>query len=369
MNFLIKRKDLFQSLQSISSVFSKTNRSRLNCFILKVENKNVLKIKASYLDLYIKTTLKVFTKQKGQAAVPAKLLMDILKHIPEQQLKINQINFNKIRITSGKGNYDISILNYELFPKDKNIKKKPVCVLNKRTFLKIIDNTLFAVGKDDLRPVMNGVCFEINKKKCMFVATNNKILAKYSLDKINTKTNIKFIIPKNTFLVLKKSFNQKTNDIKIKYNKNKIYFFFNKKVVGTSLIKGDFPIYEKLIPKYNKKNKLIINLKELKASIKRIHLFSNKTDNRINFSLSKQKAIIYAENKESTNKAYEELLCEYFGANLDISFNYKDLIEVLTNFKCEEIEIKLQQISSPVLIKPIDSVETETIFRLIVPLT
>ncbi|MGX7592372.1 DNA polymerase III subunit beta [Candidatus Karelsulcia muelleri] len=364
MNFLINSKYFFKNLNSIYSFIIKNNISRLTCFILKVEQ-NILKIKISDLDISIQTTLKVFTKQKGDAVVPAKLLMDILKNIQEQPLKIKKIN-NKIRITSLKGNYDISILNYELFTKYKKIKNKPVCVLNKRTFLKIIDNTFFAVGNDDLRPVINGVCFEINKKKCLFVATNNKILANYSIENINTKTNIKFIIPKKTLLVLKKTFNNNTNDIQIKYNKNNIYFLFNNKVVVTSLIKGDFPSYEKIIPKYNKQ--LIINIKELKSSIKRINLFANKKDNIIHLSLSKKKSIIYAENKESTNKAYEELLCEYFGENLEISFNSNDLIEVLTHLKCEEIEIKLQKIYSPVLIKPISYYDTEKIFRLIVPL-
>ncbi|MGX7592236.1 DNA polymerase III subunit beta [Candidatus Karelsulcia muelleri] len=364
MNFLINSKYFFKKLKSIYSFIIKNNISRLTCFILKVD-KNILKIKISDLDISIQTTFKVFTKQKGYAVVPAKLLMDILKNIQEQPLKIKKIN-NKIRITSLKGNYDISIINSEIFTKYKKIKNQTVCVLNKRTFLKIIDNTLFAVGNDDLRPVINGVCFEINKKKCLFVATNNKILANYSIENINTKKNIKFIIPKKTLLVLKKSFNNNTNDIKIKYNKNNIYFFFNKKVVVTSLIKGDFPSYDKIIPKYNKQ--LILNIKELKSAIKRINLFANKKDNRIHFSLSKKKSIIYAENKESTNKAYEELLGEYFGDNLEISFNSNDLIEVLTHLKCEEIEIKLKKIYSPVLIKPIYYDDTEKIFRLIVPL-
>ncbi|MGX7592780.1 DNA polymerase III subunit beta [Candidatus Karelsulcia muelleri] len=342
--------------------------SIFTCFILKVQN-NSLKIKASDSEISIKTTLKVFSKQKGKAAVPAKLLMDILKHIPEQQLKIKQINFNQIRIISLKGNYDISLLNHELFPKYKKIKRTQVCVLNKKTIINIIDNTLFAVGNDDLRPVINGVCFEINKKKGIFVATNNKILAKYSLNSIKTKAEMKFIIPKKTLLVLKQSFNNKTNLIQIQYNKYNTFFRFTNKIVITSLIKGEFPNYNHLMPLYKKTNKLILAIQDLKDAIKRINLFSNQIDNKINFSLSKKKSIIYAENKDSSNKGYEELVCKYFGENLEISFKYNDLIDVLYNLKCEEIEIKLQERYSPVLITPISSLETENIFRLIVPLS
>ncbi|UOQ27676.1 DNA polymerase III subunit beta [Candidatus Karelsulcia muelleri] len=369
MNFSINCHYLFKSLKSIYSVINQNHHiSIFTCFILNVKN-NMLKIKASDSEISIKTTLKVFSKQKGKAAVPAKLLMDILKHIPEQPLKIKKRNFNQIRIISFKGNYDISLLNHELFPKYKKRKRTQVCVLNKKTIINIIDNTLFAVGNDDLRPVINGVCFEIKKKKGIFVATNNNILAKYSINSINTKAEMKFIIPKKTLLVLKKNFNNKTNIIKIQYNKYNTYFIFTNNIIITSLIKGKFPNYKKILPLYNKKNKLRIARKEFKTSIKRINLFSNKIDNKINFSLSKNKSIIYAENKDSSNKGYEELVCKYFGENLEISFKYNDLIEGLYNLKCEEIEIKLQERYSPALIRPISSLETEKSFRLIVPLS
>ncbi|MGX7591093.1 DNA polymerase III subunit beta [Candidatus Karelsulcia muelleri] len=369
MNFSINCNYFFKTLKSIYSVINPNHHiSILTCFILKVKN-NMLKIKASDSEISIKTTLKVFSKQKGKAAVPAKLLMDILKHIPEQPLKIKKINFNQIRIISFKGNYDISLLNHELFPKYKKIKRTQVCVLNKKTIINIIDNTFFAVGNDDLRPVINGVCFEIKKNKGIFVATNNNILAKYSINSINTKAEMKFLIPKKTLLVLKTSLNKKTNIIKIKYNKYNTFFIFNNKIVITSLINGEFPNYNKILPLYNKNNKLRIAIKDLKNSIKRIILFSNKIDKKINFSLSKNKSIIYAANKDSSNKGYEELVCQYFGDNLEISFKYNDLIEVLYNLKCEEIEMKLQERYSPALIRPISSLETENILRLIVPLS
>ncbi|MGX7591524.1 DNA polymerase III subunit beta [Candidatus Karelsulcia muelleri] len=368
MNFSISCHYLFKSLKSIYSVINPNHHiSIFTCFILKVKN-NMLKIKASDSEISIKSTLKVFSKQKGKAAVPSKLLMDILKHIPEQQLKIKKINFNQIRIISLKGNYDISLLNHELFPKYKKRKRTQVCVLNKKTIINIIDNTLFAVGNDDLRPVINGVCFEIKKKKGIFVATNNKILAKYSLNSIKTKAEMKFLIPKKTLLVLKQSFNKKTNLIKIKYNKYNTLFRFTNQIVITSLIKGEFPNYNHIIPLSNKTNQLIIAIQEFKDSIQRINLFSNQIENKINFSLSKNKSIIYAENQDSSNKGYEELVCKYFGEKLEISFKYKDLIEVLYNFKCEEIEMKIQDKYSPALIRPISSLETEKIFRLIVPL-
>ncbi|MGX7592090.1 DNA polymerase III subunit beta [Candidatus Karelsulcia muelleri] len=367
MNFSINCHYFFKSLKSIYSVINQNHHiSIFTCFILKVQN-NRLKIKASDSEISIKTTLKVFSKQKGKAAVPAKLLMDILKHIPEQQLKIKQINFNQIRIISLKGNYDISLLNHDLFPKYKKIKRTQVCVLNKKTIINIIDNTLFAVGNDDLRPVINGVCFEINKKKGIFVATNNKILAKYSLNSIKTKAEMKFIIPKKTLLVLKQSFNKKTNLIQIQYNKYNTLFLFTNKIVITSLIKGDFPNYNHLMQLYKKSNQLILAIQEFQDAIQRINLFSNQIDNKINFSLSKKNSIIYAENKDSSNKGYEELVCKYFGENLEISFKSNDLIDGLYNLKCEEIEIKLQERYSPALIMPISSLETENIFRLIVP--
>ncbi|MGX7591236.1 DNA polymerase III subunit beta [Candidatus Karelsulcia muelleri] len=387
MKFVIDSKSFFKNLKSIYSVISKRNNMNnmnnlnnlnnmnnmnnlLTCFILKIKN-GLLKIKASDLDLCIKITLKVVSKSHGKAAVPAKLLIEILKQLPEQPITIKKINSNQIRIYFFKGNYDICVLDHKLFPKHKKIKNPKYCILKKETILNIIKNTLFAVGNEELRPVMNGVCFNINKKQGSFVATNAKILAKYFINNIKNQDKMKFILPKKTLIILKQNFlnNIKNKYIQIQYNKYNTLFKFSNKVIISSLIKGEIPNYDSIIPKYKINNKLIINVQDLLKSIKRINLFSNPKSNRINFSFSLKQNIIFAENNELTNKGLEELIGEYSGENLEISFNYKDLIEVLSNLTCNDIEIKFKDKYTPAIIKPIFSLKKEKILRLIIPLT
>ncbi|AXN02623.1 DNA polymerase III subunit beta [Candidatus Karelsulcia muelleri] len=375
MNFVIDSKYFFQNLKAISSVLSKSNNINiLTCFILNLTN-GFLKIKASDLYLCIKITLKVVSKRNGKAAVPAKLLLEILKQLPEQPIKIKKINYNQLRISCLKGNYELCVLDHKLFPKHKKIKNPKYCMLKKDTILNIINNTLFAVGNEELRPVLNGVCFNIKKQKGSFVATNAKILAKYFLNNLKNKEKIQFILPKKTLLILKQIFlnnlkNKEQNKyIKIQYNKYNTWFKVSNKVLISSLIKGDVPNYDSIIPKAKIKNKLIINVQYLLKAIKRITLFSNPKDNRITFSFSLKQNIIFSENNELTNKGLEELICEYSGENLEISFNSKDLLEGLSNLTCKDIEIKFQDKYTPAIIQPIFSLKQEKILRIIIPLT
>ncbi|MGX7590381.1 DNA polymerase III subunit beta [Candidatus Karelsulcia muelleri] len=380
MKFVIDSKYFLKNLKAISSVLSTSkNINILTCFILNITN-GLLKIKASDFYLCIKITLKVVSTSNGKAAVPAKLLLEILTKLPEQPIKIQKINYNQIRIYFVKGNYDIGVLDHKLFPKHNQINNPKYCMLKKDTILKIINNTLFAVGNEELRPVMNGVCFNINKQTGSFVATNAKILAKYFINNLKTKDKIKFILPKKTLLILKKivinnlqtkeNQNQETNTyIKIQYNKYNTLFKFRNQVLISSLIKCEMPKYDSIIPTAKIKNKLIINVQYLLKSIKRINLFSNPKDNRINFSFSLKQNIIFAANNELTNKGLEELICEYSGENLEISFNSKDLIDVLSNFTCQDIEIKFKDKYTPAIIQPIFYLKKEQILRLIIPLT
>ncbi|MGX7589952.1 DNA polymerase III subunit beta [Candidatus Karelsulcia muelleri] len=375
MNFVIDSKYFFQNLKAISSVISTSNNINiLTCFILNLTN-GLLKIKASDLYLCIKITLKVVSKMNGKVAVPAKLLLEILNQLPEQTIKIKTRTYNQLRISSLKGNYEIGVLDHKLFPKHKKIKNPKSCILKKDTLLNIINNTLFAVGNEELRPVLNGVCFNIKKQTGSFIATNTKILAKYFLNNLKNKEKIKFLLPKKTLLILKKIFlnnlkNKEQNKyLKIQYNKYNTWFKVSNKVLISSLIKGDFPNYDSIIPKAKLKNKLIINVQDLLKAIKRIRLFANPKDNRITFSFSLKQNIIFSANNELTNKGFEELICEYSGENLEISFNSKDLIEVLSNLTFQDIEIKFQDKYTPAIIQPIFYLKKEKILRIIIPLT
>ncbi|MGX7592648.1 DNA polymerase III subunit beta [Candidatus Karelsulcia muelleri] len=380
MNFVIDSQYLLKHLKSIYSVISKRkNMNILTCFMLKINN-GCLNIQASDLYLCIQMTLKVvsITTSHGshvknvKAAVPAKLLIEVLKQLPEQPITIQKINDNQIRLSFVKGNYDIGVLDHKLFPKANKINTPKSCSIQKETMLNIINNTLFAVGKEELRPVLNGVCFNINKQQGSFVATNAKILAKYCIHNINNKDKMNFIVPKQTLIILHKTLIHNLKEktaIKIQYNKYNTSFQFSNTVIISSLIKGEFPHYEDIMKRYKLKNKLLIKGAYLIQAIKRIQLFSNPKDNIIHFSLSLKQNIIYAEHHALTNKGFEELRGEYRGDNLDISFNYKDLMAGLSNLTCKEIEIKLKDQYTPAIIKPICSLNNEQILRLIIPLT
>src|SRR3954471_20133358 len=185
MKFIVSSSQLLKQLQHIAGVINaNTVLPILEDFLFEIE-KNKLTVVATDLETVMKVHLDVEAKDSGKVFIPAKILMDSLKNIPEQPLTFNIDKNFGIELTSDNGKYKVMGENPDNFPKEPVADDANSFTMTSSALVTAINKTIFAVSNDDLRPAMTGVFFELDKKGMTFVATDAHRLVRY------TRTDVK----------------------------------------------------------------------------------------------------------------------------------------------------------------------------------
>jgi len=366
MKFIVSSSVLLKKLIILNGVINTTNTIPvLDHFLFDLDNSK-LKITSSDLETTMVSSVEVDSKSKGSLAIPSKLLIDTLKTFPDQPLTFIAEENNIIEINSNHGKYTLAYANGEDFPKAIDLDNPSSAIISSKALLKAINNTIFAAGNDDLRPVMSGVFFQLSKESSTFVATDAHKLAKYTRTDITASELAEFIMPKKP-LNLIKNIIEEDSQVTIEYNKSNTKFIFNNLIVICRLIDGNYPNYEAVIPKENP-NILTIDRNQFLNSLKRVSIFSNKTTHQVRLKLAGAELNVSAEDIDFSNKAEERLTCDYKGDDIEIGFNSRFLIEMLNNMSSDEIKLEMSLPNRAGILKPIkNSEESEDITMLVMP--
>ena len=367
MKFIISSSELLKNLQILGSILNTNNTLPiLDNFLFEIDN-NDLQITSSDLETTLSSKVSVESTINVKVAIPAKLLIDILKSLPDQPLTFSMEN-NILEINSNNGKYALSYMNGEEFPKSVIIEDASEINFDSKVLLKIINSTIFASGNDDLRPVMSGVFFQINSDSSCFVATDAHKLVKYVRNDIKSQDAIEFIVPNKPLNILKTIVPDKNSDVKVLFNNTNAIFTFSTFKLICRLIDGKFPNYEAVIPKENP-NVLEIDRSLLLNSTKRASIFSSKTTNQVKFEIKGNLLHITAEDLDFNNKAEETLECNYNGDDIAIGFNSRFIVEMLNNLSSESVKIELSSPNRAGLISPANQTdENEDVTMLVMPI-
>jgi DNA polymerase III subunit beta len=367
MNFIVSSTYLLKQLQVLGNVINSSNTLPiLDNFLFELDG-NKLLVSASDLETTMTATLEIDSQSQGSVAVPAKLLLEILKSFPEQPLTFTIEDNSTIEISSNSGKYAIAYALGEEFPKAVTLEDPSTTVLTADILASAISKTIFATGNDDLRPVMSGVFFQFTTEGLYFVATDAHKLVKYSRTDIQTSENAEFIMPKKPLNILKGILAGSESQVQIEYNQNNASFSFENYHLICRLIDGKYPNYEAVIPKENP-NKLLINRNLFQSSVRRVAIFSNKTTHQIRLKVAGTELNISAEDIDYSNKADERLTCDYQGDDMQIGFNSRFLSEMLSSLQSDEIMLEMSLPNRAGILTPVDGLdEGETITMLVMP--
>ena len=366
MNFIASSNTLLRHLQSISGVLNTNNNLPiLDNFLFEIED-GQLKVSASDLETTMITTLQVQSEENGKIAVPAKILLDILKNLPEQPVTILVKENFQIEMVYDYGKFKTAGYDGDEFPKLPDIENKSSIKISGDILSKGINNTIFATGNDDLRPVMSGVYCHFSPEDITFVATDAHKLVRYKRSDAKADGSSAFILPKKPLNLLKSNL-RGDEEILLEYNNSNAIFTFNDIVIVCRLIDGKYPNYEAVIPKENP-NILTIDRVQFLGSIKRVAIFSNKTTHQIKMRLAGSELSLFAEDVDFSNEASERLTCYYDGDDMEIGFNSRFLLEMLNNLDTPEVKLLMSEPSRPGLLTPSNSENSnEDILMLVMP--
>ena len=369
MNFIVSSSYLLKNLNSISGVItSNPVVPILENVLFEIEGGNLL-ITASDLQTSVMVELQVESKEDGSVAIPAKILIETLKNLPEQPVtfSIDDQNYN-IEINSDNGRYKLAGENSADFPKVPGVNDGYSSDINSEILNSAISNTIFSTSTDELRPAMTGVFFKLSLTGCTFVSTDGHRLVKYIRTDIKgDEVDHDMILPRKSLNLLKSILpTDKSSDIKLDFNASNAYFSFENIKMVCRLIDERYPDYDNVIPSDNS-NSVTITKSELLGSLKRISIYANKTTNQVRFKITGSEILISAEDLDFSNEANERISCEHDGDDIEIGFNAKFLIEMLSNIESEKVILKLSEPNRAGLLIPEDINDNEDITMLVMP--
>lgn len=370
MRFTLSSSALNNRLQVLSKVInSKNSLLILESFLMQVRNGQIT-ITASDSENIMQTTLPLDQSDAdGDFAVSSHTILDAVKELPEQPLTF-EVNPDTYEVTVGyqNGQYQFSAQNAQEYPQVTPLSGDVhVITIDAKSLCDSISRTLFATDNNEIRPVMNGIFFDLTPECLAFVSSDGHKLVRCRNYAIKSDVPAKLIMPKKPANLLKNTLTKESGDVVIKFNDQSAEINFSEGVLKCRLIEGVFPNYNAAIPKDNP-NEVTIDRKALLSAIRRVLPFASMSSQLVRFRVNVGSLELSSEDLDFATKAKEQLVCEYNGQPLQIGFRGDFFTEILNSLDTDEIKIQLGDASRAGIIVPSAQPEGEDLLMLIMPL-
>ena len=370
MKFTVSSSALLSLLATTGKVInSKNTLPILDYFLMELKGEE-LKVTTSDLETTLVGTIQVDNvEQEGVVAAPAKLMLDVLKECSEMPLtlEVNEANW-EINISWSTGHSSVPGANPVSYPQTHELSaEKTEVKLDVDVLVNGINKTLFATADDELRPVMNGVYFNLDEAELTCVATDAHKLVKHTVE-CACGVKAAFILPKKPANLLKNILLKEEGEVKITFDQKNVVFELSSSTLVCRLIEGAYPNYNVVIPQANP-NKLLVDRVGLLNAIKRVAVCSNPTTNLIRLDIANNKVVLAAQDVNFSISANETLACSYEGAPITIGFKSTFLVEILTNLETPTILVELADSTRAGVYKPVyDDVQSSSTLMLLMPM-
>lgn len=341
----------------------------LENFLFNIDS-DKLTITASDGDTTMVTSVALVSSDgKGSLVVSPKNLLEPLKELPQQTITFDVDEGNlEIFVTYDTGKFNFIAGNAKEYPIQKPLESDAKTFsLPAQTLLGGIQSTIFATADDDLRPVMNGIYFDIREDQVVFVASDSKKLVRLINTAVQPGFASNFILPKKPANLLKNVIAKDVEEATITFDSKSARIAVGDYTVSCRLIEGRFPRYESVIPK-NNINKMTIDRQTLVNVLRRVAVFANAATNQVKFDLAQDTVTISAQDIDFSVSATESVSCSYAGAPMAIGFRANFLVEMLNTISSTEVEMQLADPARAALIVPVVNNENEDLLMLIMPM-
>lgn len=371
MRFTVSSSALSSKLNMLAKVIgSKNSLPILDCFLFQVAN-GEMSITASDSDNVIKSTLALTDHDgEGEFCVPNRVILDALKELPEQPLHFDVDAAGEavaIKIVYQNGLYNFTGQSAEEYPRTQSMNDACTTVsLPTEMLINNISRSLFATASDELRPVMNGIYFDLTADALAIVASDGHKLVRSKNFTIKSESPSAFNLPKKPASLLKNILSKDGDDAIIKFDDRSAEIQFTDGVMRCRLIDGRYPNYNSVIP--NNPNEVTVDRRGLQSALRRVLPFASESSQLIRFHIKSGRFEVSSEDIDFSTSAKEQLSCEYNGSPISIGFKGSSLMEILSNLTSDNIIIQLADPSRAGIIVPAEQPENEDILMLIMPM-
>lgn len=370
MKFVVSSATLLSHLQAVSRVISsKPAMPILDCFLLNLEG-NLLTVTAADNETRLETTLEVNNDDgPGSLAINAKNLLEPLRELPDQPLtfEVNDETL-EVSILYHNGKYNFIGHKSEEFPTPKELNDSSIHLnMPAETLYNGLNRTIYATADDELRPVMNGIFFDITDENITFVASDGHKLVRIINEEIKGDGRSSFILPKKAANLLRMLLPKEEGEVEVKFDENNAHIVMSNYILICRFIEGRFPNYNSVIPKENP-NHIVIDRLSLLSALKRVNVFSNEASSLVKLQLTENQMVISAQDIDFMTSAVETIACQYEGSAMSIGFKAVFLIDILNNIPSADVKIELSDPSRAGIIFPTENEEGEDMLSLLMPM-
>jgi DNA polymerase III subunit beta len=344
MKFNVSRSILAGYLQSVLQVSpSKPTLPILSNIMIEALEQKV-KISATDLDVSITASFDCEVSRKGVVAAPARILYDIVRELPESEIKFD-LSGNKLEMRAPNGTYKIATVEVDDYPTLPAINLKKQIKLASSELMNMISHTTFACSTDETRPALNGVLWQTKSDRMVMVATDGHRLSRYTV--ANTKLkglHDDVIVPPQALNLLTKLMTDTSKEIGIIFGDNDLAFNLGDITLTTRLIEGPYPNYDQVIPKQSTKT-MRVNREELASAVRRVSILSSALTHQVRFSISGSKLKLSSANADIGGEATETLACDFQGDPIELGYKASYISDILNKVDSEET---LFELDSPI---------------------
>lgn len=341
-----------------------------NYFLFCIEG-NKLTITASDTDTTLVTSIDIENLgDNGRVALQGRILNEGLKSFREQELvfDIDDHNF-KVQLTSEGGKYDFMGQNAADFVEfaGLNADNTSAFSISSSKLADAISKTIYAVGNDELRPIMNGICFKFNDAEGLHVvATDGHRLSKVTLNE-KPGLNNGFIFPPRAANLFKGVLSKEVGDVNISFDNKFIVCQMSAYTIYTRQIEGNYPNYGAVIPT-NTPISIMVNRETMLSALRRVQVCSDQANGLIKLCVTNGTIKISGQDIDFAVSGEETILCSYQGDDITIGFKGGLLVDILSNLDSTDVEIRLTDQTRPGVIVPVQQKEGMDVLMLAMPM-
>ena len=266
------------------------------------------------------------------------------------------------------GKYSLMGQNADEYPQASNLGTNAVSVsMGAQVLMNGINRAIFATADDELRPVMNGIYFDITTEDITFVASDGHKLVRNKTYKARGSEKAAFILPKKPATLLKNLLPKEQGDVQIGFDDRNAMFTLENYSMTCRLIEGRYPNYNSVIPQ-NNPHRATIDRAAFVSGLKRVSVFSSAASSLIKLRLDMNSIQISGQDIDFSTSAEETMMCQYEGNPMSIGFKSTFLIDILNNISSQEIVMELADPSRAGVIVPVEQDAEEDVLMLLMPM-
>jgi DNA polymerase III subunit beta len=357
MELVVRKTELLRELQLFQGIVERKNTIPILANVLFEAKGNEVRMLATDLEVALRSRCDAAVAKGGSLTLPAKKLYEIIKALPETDVRIQE-DKNGVKVAADKFDSRMQTLPREDFPTLPEANGTARAALSRESLREMVAKTQFAITGEDTRYFLNGALFVLRSDSMSLVATDGHRLALVSVSReagtdqaVKPGEEVRVILPKKTLLELGKLLAEAEGDIHYERGENHLFFDVGERVLISRMIDGQFPAYERVIPKGNDKD-IEFERERLTNAVKRVALLSNERSRAVKFEIDKGKVDVTSSSSEF-GEAREQLAVDYQGPPLTISFNAQYVLDFLNVVETDVVSLSLKDEVSQAVMKPV----------------